>query len=269
MLLSGMSAFVRRNKPMKMKKRYQYRSAPLLLALLLICLGVVILGQKVNAAPPAAGKITGTVKLDGAAPHMKGIDMTKDPYCAKYHASTPAHLENVAVGSGGGLENVVLYLSEGLSATAAAEVPSQKVQVDQKGCQYLPHVIAVDVGQQMEVITSDQTAHNIHPLPDMSTGNIGWNRSQPPGAPPFDSAWKGEEVAIPVKCNIHPWMHGYIAVVKGPYATTDSDGSFTIANVPPGSYTVTAWQEEYGKQTAKVTVAAGTPATADFTFKAK
>jgi plastocyanin len=267
MLLNRATAFLRRKEPMK--KQYRYKFAAILPALLLISLGVVILGQKVNAAPPAEGKITGTVKLDGAAPHMKGIDMTKDPYCAKFHASTPAHLENVTVGQGGGLENVVLYISEGLSSAAAAEVPSQKVQLDQKGCQYIPHVVALDVNQTMEVTTSDQTAHNIHPMPDMSTGNIGWNRSQPPGAPPFDTTWKGEEISIPVKCNIHPWMHGYIAVVKGPYATTDGNGAFTISNLPPGTYTVSAWHEEYGKQTQKVTVAAGKPATADFTFKAK
>jgi plastocyanin len=252
-----------------MKNPCHDKVAAMLPVCLLISLGVVFLGQKVNAAPPAEGKITGTVKLDGTAPHMKGIDMTKDPYCAKAHASDPAHLENVVVGSGNGLENVVLYISEGLSPAEAGQVASQKVMLDQKNCQYVPHVVAVDVGQTMEVVTSDQTAHNIHPLPDMTTGNVGWNRSQPPGAPPFDTTWKGQEIAIPVKCNIHPWMHGYIAVVKGPYATTDSNGSFTISGLPPGSYTVTAWHEEYGKQTQKVTVASGKPATADFTYKAK
>jgi hypothetical protein len=74
---------------------------------------------------------------------------------------------------------------------------------------------------------------------------------------------------IPVKCNIHPWMHGYFAVVKGPYATSDKNGSYTIHGVPAGSYTVTAWQEDLGTQTSKVTVAGGKPATADFTFAAK
>jgi hypothetical protein len=78
-----------------------------------------------------------------------------------------------------------------------------------------------------------------------------------------------EEVAIPVKCNIHPWMHGWFALVKRTYSTTDENGSYIIKNVPAGSYTVTAWQEEYGTQAQKVTVSAGKPATVDFTFKAK
>ncbi len=119
------------------------------------------------------------------------------------------------MGKNSGLENVVLYISQGLSAEAASQKPSTTPVFDQKGCQYTPHVIAMDVGQNYKVTTSDQTAHNIHPEPNPMTGNIPWNRSQPPGAPPIVQSWKAEEVAIPVKCNIHPWMHGYHVVVKG------------------------------------------------------
>jgi hypothetical protein len=240
--------------------------AAVLSTVVLVCCAALILGRKVNAA--GEGTITGTVKLDGPAPHMKGIDMSKDPYCAKAHASDPAHLETYVVGANGGLENVVLYISEGLTGAALTQ-PSTAVPVfDQKNCLYTPHVLAMDVGETFKVQTSDQTAHNIHPNPNPMTGNIPWNQSQPPGAPPIEKSWKAMEF-IDVKCNIHPWMHGYFAVVKGPYATTDSNGSYTINNVPPGSYTVTAWQEQSGTQTQKVTVAAGAGATADFTFKAK
>jgi uncharacterized protein (DUF2141 family) len=250
----------------KQMKAYS-RVAAMICALLAVGVGLLWSPGSANAA--AEGKITGTVKLDGAAPHMKGIDMSKDPYCVKQHENSPAHLENVVVGPGGGLQNVVLYISEGLSAAEASSTPSQVPVFDQKNCMYTPHVLAMDVNQKFKVVTSDQTTHNIHPLPDPLAGNIPWNKSQPPGAPAIETSWKAEEVAIPVKCNIHPWMHGYFVVVKGPYAVTDEKGSYTIENVPPGNYTVTAWQEEYGKQTAKVTVAAGKPGSADFTFKAK
>jgi plastocyanin len=237
--------------------------AAVLMVAVLVCSGALILSRNVNAA--SEGKITGTVKLDGTPPHMKGIDMSKDPYCVKVNANNTPKMENVVVGSGGGLRNVVLYISEGLSAPTE----STAVQVfDQKNCQYTPHVLAMDVGQTFKVTTSDQTAHNIHPNPNPMTGNIPWNQSQPPGAPAVEKSWKAPEF-IEVKCNIHPWMHGWFAVVKGPYATTDESGNYTINNVPPGNYTVTAWQEVYGTQNEKVTVAAGGSAKADFTFKAK
>ena len=249
-----------------MHTRYQ-RTFAVLAAVIVAAALVAVVGERAKAA--GEGTITGSVKLSGTAPHMKGIDMSKDPYCVSLHKDSPAKLENVVVGANGGLQNVVLYISEGLPAGAASVVPSQEPEFDQKGCMYTPHVMAVDVNQKFKVTTSDQTTHNIHPLPAAGTGNIGWNKSQPPGAPPIENSWKAEEIAIPVKCNIHPWMHGWHVVVKGPYAVTDDNGNFTIKNVPPGSYTVTAWQEEYGTQTAKVTVAGGQAAKADFTFKAK
>jgi plastocyanin len=246
--------------------KYLQKYSAVLSAIVLACCGALLLGQHVSAA--GEGKITGTVKLDGAAPHMKGIDMSKDPYCSKAHESSPAHLETVVAGASGGLENVVLYISDGLTGSALTAVPTTVPVFDQKNCMYTPHVLAMDVGQTFKVTTSDQTTHNIHPLPNAMTGNIPWNQSQPPGAAPVEKSWKAAEV-IPVKCNIHPWMNGWYVVVKGPYATTDENGNYTINNVPPGNYTVTAWQETYGTQTQKVTVAAGAAGSANFTFKAK
>ena len=250
-----------------MNVQSRYKSLSVLSAVVLLSLGILSWGPKVNAA--GEGKITGSVKLSGTAPRMRGIDMSKDPYCSKLQESNPAKMENVVVGSGGGLANVVLYISEGLSGNELNAVPSTEPTFTQKNCMYSPHVLAMDVNQKFKVTTEDQTTHNIHPMPAPGGGNIGWNKSQPPGAPPIETSWKNQEVAVTVKCNIHPWMHGWHVVVKGPYATTDEGGNYTINNVPPGSYTVTAWQEEYGAQTQKVTVAAGKPGTAEFTFKAK
>src|ERR1700757_1731045 len=169
-----------------------HKFALMTLSLLVLALGLLICTRNVSTA--SEGKITGTVKFEGTPPHMKGIDMSKDPYCVKQHESNPAKLENVVVGSGGGLANVVLYISEGLSATEGSAVPSEQPTFDQKGCQYTPHVLAMDAGRQFKVTTSDQTTHNIHPEPNPLAGNIPWNKSQPPGAPPIVSSWKAEEM---------------------------------------------------------------------------
>jgi hypothetical protein len=247
-----------------MNSRFQF--GVMLSLLLLLAAGALYFGQPVSAA--AGGKISGVVKFEGTPPHEKPIDMSKEPTCAQIHAGNPVRTEGAVVGPGGALQNVVVYISQGLDASAAGQVAADTPSFNQKGCQYIPHVLALNPNQHFKVVNSDQTSHNIHPLPAPGGPNHEWNKSQPPGAPPFDITWAAPEM-IPVKCNIHPWMHGFMAVVKGPYGTSDSSGAFTVDNVPPGSYTVTAWQETLGTQTAKVTVSAGKPAAADFIFKGK
>jgi plastocyanin len=248
-----------------MRQHLKYKLAAVLCAVLLLTIGVVTSVRRVHAAPPAAeSSITGTVKLNGTPPRQRPIDMSKEPSCAAIHANKPVTTENVVVGPSGGLANVVVYISQGWSGPPV--VATQPAEVDQKGCQYIPHVTAVDATQLMKIVNADQTSHNIHPQP---TKNPEWNKSQPPGAPPIETKWQNEEISIPVKCNIHPWMHGYFAVVKGPYGVSDTNGTFTIPNIPPGNYTLTAWQETYGMQTQQVTVAAGKPATASFAYTAK
>src|ERR1039458_1453079 len=133
-----------------MKTRYK-RTLAILSAISVVAVLVAIVGERVKAA--GEGTITGSVKLNGTAPHMKGIDMSKDPYCVAQHKDNPAKLENVVVGANGGLQNVVLYLSEGLAAGAASAVPSQEPAFDQKGCMYTPHVLAMDTEQKFKVTT--------------------------------------------------------------------------------------------------------------------
>ena len=248
-----------------MKAHYQF--AGFLAVILILAFGLLYSARSVSAA--AEGKITGTIKLDGTPPHQRPIDMSKEPVCQKEHAAHPVTTETVVTGPNNALQYVAVYISEGLPAAAASQVSSETPTFDQKGCQYIPHVLAVDVNQHFKVTNSDPHSHNIHPMPKPGSANHEWNKSQPAGAPPIDTFWPAEEVAIHVKCNIHPWMSGYHVVVKGPYGTSDNNGAYTISNVPSGNYTLTAWQETYGAQTQKVTVSAGAPAKADFTFKAK
>ncbi|HEY4742489.1 MAG TPA: carboxypeptidase regulatory-like domain-containing protein [Candidatus Acidoferrales bacterium] len=218
-------------------------------------------GLVILAAPPAGnGSITGKVTYTGTPPKMKPIDMSKEPTCAKQHA-TPVMTENVVTGSGNVLGDVVVYISAGAPETSA---PSQIVRYDQKGCQYLPHVLAMQASQPLEIYNDDQTSHNIHPLAKV---NQEWNKSQPPGTPPIQAKYEKPEF-IPVKCNIHPWMHGYFAVLNtSHYSITGEDGSFNIKDLPAGKYTVTAWQEQYGTQNQEVTVGAGESKSITFSFK--
>jgi len=209
------------------------------------------------------GAVSGKVTFTGTPMKPKVIDMSKEPFCAKLHAANPVSTETVVTGANNSLANVVVYVSAG--ANDAGTVPSQAVTYEQKGCQYIPHVLAMHVSQPLKIVNSDQTSHNIHPLPK---ANAEWNKSQPAGAPVIDAKFDKEEF-IPVKCNIHPWMHGYFVVLKtSHYAITKDDGSFSLPDLAPGKYTITAWHEKYGTQTQDVTITGTEAKTVDFTLKA-
>jgi plastocyanin len=210
----------------------------------------------------AGGSLKGTAKFEGSALKPTRIDMSSDPNCAKSHP-TPATTEDVVIGANGGLANVIVYVADGLGSQTF-EPPTQPAVIEQKGCQYKPHVLALQANQKLDVVNSDATTHNIHPMPN---NNREWNKTQPHGMP-VEETFPREEIAIPVKCNVHPWMRGYIAVFKHPYfVVTDSDGNFDLKGLPPGTYTIKAWQEKLGTQTQKITVGANESKTVDFTFK--
>jgi Carboxypeptidase regulatory-like domain len=210
-----------------------------------------------------AGTVSGKVTYTGTPAHQKPIDMSKEPSCAKQHA-TPVTTETVVTGANNALENVVVYVSSG--APDDGQVPSQAITYTQKGCQYIPHVLPMHVDQQFEIVNDDQTSHNIHPLPKV---NIEWNKSQPPGTAPIKEKYDKPEF-IPVKCNIHPWMHGWFVVLKtSHYDLSKGAGDFTLPNLPPGKYTITAWHEDYGTQTADVTITGNETKDVNFAFKAK
>jgi len=211
-----------------------------------------------------AGSITGTVRLDGKPLRMKVINMAAEPKCAQEHSS-PVLTQEVVPGENGTLQNVVVYLQGDFSHYKFDE-PQTPAIIDQEGCMYNPHVLALRTGQPLEVINSDPVTHNIHPVPK---DNREWNQSQPPGATPIVQSFAREEVAIPVKCNVHPWMKAYIAVLNNPYfQVTGKDGSFDLQNVPPGTYKIIAWHEFYGTKEESVTLGPKESKQIRFTFKA-
>jgi len=210
-----------------------------------------------------AGTISGKVSYSGTAPKARTIDMSQEPVCAQQHAS-PLPAETVVTGTNQGLANVVVYVSAG--ARDENQAPAQAVVFDQKGCQYVPHVLVIQVGQEVRVMNSDQTSHNVHPVAKL---NHEWNKSQPPGAKPIVESYDKEEF-IPVKCNVHPWMRGYFVVLKtSHYDVSREDGGFKLPNLPPGKYTITAWHEVFGTRTAEVTIGGSETKSVTFTFETK
>jgi plastocyanin len=207
------------------------------------------------------GSVRGIVKFEGTMPKPKPISMSADPSCAKQHPS-PVMAQEVMADAKGDLQNVIVFVSDGLG-DRRFEAPTQPV-VEQKGCMYSPHVLAVRANQPLHVVNDDPTSHNIHPTP---ANNREWNKAEPPGAS-VDEAFAREEIAIPVKCNLHPWMHGYIAVFKHPFfAVTGKDGSFDLNSLPPGTYAIKAWHEKLGTSTQTITIGANETREISFVFK--
>jgi hypothetical protein len=204
-----------------------------------------------NNLARAAGSLSGMARLEGAAPKRTPINMAKEPICAQMHASAPVMTEEVLVDAAGNLQNVVVYISAGLQETDSAP-PQDPVVITQEGCSYKPHVIAMQARQKIRIVNGDKTSHNIHPMPET---NREWNKSQPPGSAPFEEVFAREEVGIPVKCNVHSWMRAYISVFRHPhFSVTNQSGAFSLKNLPPGTYTVTAWHEKLGKLSQQVTI---------------
>jgi plastocyanin len=213
--------------------------------------------------PSTAGSVTGKVMFDGKKPTAKKVVMEGDPHCARLHASTVSD-EIIAVNSNSTLANVFVYIKQGLEDKTFAP-PADPIVIDQQGCWFNPRVLGIQVGQTLKVTNSDPLTHNIHPLAQV---NREWNQSQPPSAEPFLRRFTQPEVMIRVKCNIHPWMHAWIGAVAHPYfAVTGADGSFQFRNVPPGNYTIAAWQEELGTQEQQITLAPSAQRELVFNFK--
>lgn len=223
--------------------------------------------QKMRAEPPStaatsASGIRGVVKFEGTVPKAKPISMAADPSCAKQHSGLVPTSE-IVTDSKGGLQNALIFISDGLG-DRTFEPPKEPAVITQKGCLYEPRVQAVQANQPIEVVNDDPTSHNIHPIP---ANNREWNKAELPGAK-LEEAFAREEIAIPVKCNIHPWMRGYIAVLKNPYfAVSKADGSFDLPQLPPGTYTIKAWHEKLGTSTQTITIGPNQTKDINFVFK--
>ncbi len=232
------------------------------------CFGLLTSAACVAALHVAtAGEITGTITLKGTPPAEKDITPLKeDPNCGKLHSDMPKTRFYV-VGPKGELADVIVSV-QGLSgkSTGASASP---VLLDQKGCEYVPQILAVQTGQKITVKNSDPVLHNVHALPTVS-GNPEDNKAQMPNGPDLSFSFSKPEDFLKFKCDVHPWMFAWVSVFDHPYfAVSAKDGTFKIANVPAGKYTFQANHRKAGKVTKEVEVKEGEPAKVDLTLEAK
>ena len=213
--------------------------------------------------PSTAGSITGTVTFDGTPPVFKPIDMSQSSACV--HANpAPVVPPVVVVGDHGALANVVVYVKSGLG-NFKYDTPSAPAILSQKNCMYGPHVLALMTDQPFEIQNNDPTMHNVHPMPKQ---NRQWSTSQPAGSAALKSSFARPEFAMPVLCNVHPWMRALVFVFDHPYFSVSSKaGAFELDNLPPGTYTIEAWHETFGTLDQTVTIGARESKSISFAFK--
>jgi plastocyanin len=203
------------------------------------------------------GKLSGTVKYDGAAPAAKKVEVTKDPEVCGKEKTSP----DLLVGADGGIANAVVTVK--VAKGKALDV-SKPISFDQKQCEYHPHVLVVPAGATVEVLNSDGILHNIHTF---GTANPPQNMAQPKFKPKIQVKVEKPEM-VNVKCDVHGWMSAYWDVTDNPYvAVTDDKGAFTIADIPAGDYDVEVWQEKLGKKADKVSIKAGEETKAAWSMK--
>jgi len=211
-----------------------------------------------NSASAAGGTVSGTVKYDGTAPTPKKVEVTKDKEVCALH---PHVEEDLLVDSGGGIANAVVIVKG-----AKGDLKPGDVKFDQKGCDYVPHVLAFPAGSTVDIVNSDGILHNIHTY---SEKNPSINRAQPKFKKVINETFAKPEV-IKVTCDAHNWMHGWFFSADNPYyAVTDANGAYKLTDVPPGDYEVKVWHETLGESTQKVKVGAGADSAVNFELAAK
>jgi len=254
------------------------RAHPLPLFVLAAIVLAAACGSKPAATPPAAapagkqvdastaGAITGRVVFEGTPPPVETIRMGTDQACVQGAGPNPKS-DAVLIASDGALQNVFVYVKDGLDPAYTFSTPTTPIELDQKGCRYTPRVFGVMVGQPIEIINSDPTLHNVHAMPRQ---NQEFNKGQPVQGSRMTQTFTVPEVMVRFKCDVHGWMTAWAGVLPHPFfAVTGPDGSFELKGVPPGTYTVEAWHEKFGTRTGQVTVGEHQTATTAFSFTDK
>jgi len=190
------------------------------------------------------GIVSGEVVFTGNAPAPKELRITKDK---KVCAKTPKYDQSLVVNDGK-VANAIVLITD---IKKGKPLATEKVVLDQKGCEYMPHVLTVKTGAPLEILNPDKILHNVHTY---SEKNPPINKAMPKFKKKLTVRFDKPE-AISVKCDVHGWMSGWLFVTDNPYySVTDAMGKFSLADVPPGSYTLEVWHETFEKQSKQITV---------------
>jgi len=222
-------------------------------------------GDTASAPIDASGSIAGTILFNGKPP-AGSIDTSQDPACSL--GSKPRLPVEQYAAKNGKLANVFVYVKSGPPEAMQqnSNAFTQAVVLDQKNCQYLPHVIGVMQGGFVEFRNSDPTMHNVHVNPT-DIGNQTIDISIGPRGQPLSKQFLRPELMIPVRCNNHPWMNAFINVSATPYfAVSDANGHFELRGLPPGNYVIGAVHEIMGQKTMEVRVESHAASKAEFGF---
>jgi hypothetical protein len=224
-----------------------WRTGALLVSLLAILAwpGVSIGYQAIDVIH--GGSIVGEVQYEGTPPPPERTPVTKDEQvCGK----DPKVSQALLVGPDKGIQNVVVFLPD-IPQGKAQEKPAKDPVLDQKQCEYHPHIQIFPVGSTLDIINDDGVLHNIKTEPGSETA---FNIAQPKFRKKIEKTFDRPDI-VRVECNVHGWMRAVLVVSGNPYYTlSDAHGAFKLTDVPPGTYTLKLWHETLGEQTKEVTV---------------
>lgn len=224
--------------------------------------GLDDLGGGKYTADKGTATVTGKVSWEGDVPEMKLVDTGNEEFCESANEGDPLRRETTIVGADGGLANVFVTIKSGLTGWKF-DVPSEGKVLDQQACRYVPHMIGLQAKQPLVIRNSDPIMHNVQAFDENGTTIFNFGQSKP-GEDRRDFRKPGY---YDMKCQVHSWMNATVCVVRHPfYAVTDKDGAFTLAKLPPGTYTIEAFHPKHGKKTANVTVGDGESKSVSFSY---